>query len=104
LELLERQFPIDDNHQAVNLRSASDYASQLSIHVNHLNTAVKETTQKTTSQIIAERILKEAKILLKHSAWSVSEIAFALGFAEVTHINNFFKKHIQISPLKFRNG
>jgi len=104
LELLERQFPIDDNHQAVNLRSASDYANQLNVHVNHLNRAVKETTLKTTSQVIAERILKEAKILLKHSAWSVSEIAFALGFAEVTHINNFFKKHIQISPLKFRNG
>jgi AraC family transcriptional activator of pobA len=103
LELLERQFPIDDNHQAVSLRSASEYANQLNVHVNHLNRAVKETTQKTTSQIIAERILQEAKILLKHSAWSVSEIAFALGFTEVTHFNNFFKKHVQLSPLKFRN-
>ena len=104
LELLERQFPIDDNHQTVSLRAASDYANQLNVHVNHLNRAIKETTQKTTSQIIAERILQEAKILLKHSAWSVSEIAFALGFTEVTHFNNFFKKHIQISPLKFRKG
>lgn len=103
LELLERQFPIDDNHQAVSLRSASEYANQLNVHVNHLNRAVKETTQKTTSQIIAKRVLQEAKILLKHSAWSVSEIAFALGFTEVSHFNNFFKKHIQISPLKFRN-
>ena len=104
LELLERQFPIDENHQTFSLRGASDYANQLNVHVNHLNRAIKETTQKTTSQIIAERILQEAKILLKHSAWSVSEIAFALGFTEVTHFNNFFKKHIQISPLKFRKG
>ena len=103
LELLERQFPIDDNHQKINLRSASDYANQLNVHVNHLNRAVKETTEKTTSQLIAERFLQEAKILLKHSAWSVSEIAYALGFTEVTHFNNFFKKHVQISPLKFRN-
>ncbi|MDE3143421.1 MAG: helix-turn-helix transcriptional regulator [Bacteroidota bacterium] len=103
LELLERQFPIDDNHQKINLRSASDYAKQLNVHVNHLNRAVKETTEKTTSQLIAERFLQEAKILLKHSAWSVSEIAYALGFTEVTHFNNFFKKHVQISPLKFRN-
>ena len=104
LELLERQFPIDDNHQEVNLRSASDFARQLNIHVNHLNRAVKENTEKTTSQLIAERFLQEAKILLKHSAWSVSEIAYALGFTEVTHFNNFFKKHVQLSPLKFRNG
>jgi len=103
LELLERQFPIDDSHQKINLRSASDYANQLNIHVNHLNRAVKEITEKTTSQVIAERILQEAKILLKHSAWNVSEIAYALGFTEVTHFDNFFKKHAMLSPLKFRN-
>ncbi|MGK2863277.1 MAG: helix-turn-helix domain-containing protein [Chitinophagaceae bacterium] len=103
LELLERQFPIDENHQSLNFRSASDYAKQLNVHVNHLNRAVKENTDKTTSQIIAERILRESKILLKHSAWNVSEIAWALGFNETTHFNNFFKKHVQLSPLKFRN-
>lgn len=103
LELLERQFPIDENYQKINLRSPSDFANQLNIHVNHLNRAIKETTQKTTSQIISERILQESKILLKHSAWNVAEISNALGFTEVTHFNNFFKKHVQLSPLKFRN-
>ncbi len=103
LELLERQFPIDENHKELALRSASDFAEQLNVHVNHLNRAVKESTEKTTSQVIAERILREAKILLKHSAWNVSEIAYALGFAETTHFNNFFKKHVALSPLKFRN-
>ncbi len=103
LELLERQFPIDEDHPSVNLRSASDFANQLNVHVNHLNRAVKETTQKTTTQIIAERILQEAKIMLKHSNWNVAEIAYALGFNEVTHFNNFFKKHTQGSPSKFRN-
>lgn len=103
LELLERQFPIDENHQTVKLRAASDFAQQLNIHVNHLNRALKEVTEKTTSQMIAERILQEAKVLLKHSSWNVSEIAYALGFTEVTHFNNFFKKHTAMSPLKFRN-
>lgn len=103
LELLERQFPIDENHPSVKLRSASDFAHQLNVHVNHLNRAVKETTQKTTSQIIAERILQESKIMLKHSNWNVAEIAYALGFTEVTHFNNFFKKHTQGSPSKFRS-
>lgn len=103
LELLERQFPIDDAHQMVNLRSAAAFAGQLNIHVNHLNRAVKDTTQKTTSQIIGERLLQEAKILLKHTPWNVSEISYALGFNEVTHFINFFKKRVQLSPLKFRN-
>jgi len=49
------------------------------VHVNHLNRAVKATTAKTTSEIISERILQEAKILLKQSEWSISEISFSLG-------------------------
>jgi AraC-like DNA-binding protein len=71
--------------------------------VNHLNRAVKEATQKTTTQIITERVLQESKILLKQTAWTVSEIAYALGFREATHFNNFFKKNVHIGPLKFRN-
>lgn len=104
MELLERQFPIEEDHPKVSLRSPSDFAQQLNVHVNHLNRAVKETVGKTTSQLIAERILQEAKILLKQSQWNVSEIAFALGFTEVTHFNNFFKKQLGTSPGKFRNN
>jgi len=103
LELLERQFPIDDTRQRLGLRSASEFAGRLSVHVNHLNRALKETIQKTTSELVGERILQESKILLKHSSWNVSEIAYALGFTEVTHFNNFFKKHTSLSPTKFRN-
>ncbi len=102
LELLERQFPIDENHHKMKLRSASDYATQLNIHVNHLNRALKESTKKSTSQLIAERVLKEAKNLLSNTYMNVSDIAYALGFTEATHFNNFFKKHTQLSPSKYR--
>lgn len=101
-DLLERQFPIDSLRQTVQLRSASDFAQRLNVHVNHLNRSIKEATQKTSTQLIAERLLQEAKILLKHSAWTVSEIAYALGFTEVTYFNSFFKKYTQLSPVKFR--
>lgn len=103
LELLERQFPIDNYQQRIQLRTPFEFASQLNIHVNHLNRAVKEINQKTTSEIIAERVLQESKVLLKYTDWNVSEIAHVLGFNEATHFNNFFKKHIDQSPLKYRN-
>jgi AraC family transcriptional activator of pobA len=102
IELLERQYPLDEAHQRVTLRSASDFAQQLNVHVNHLNRALKEITDKTTTQIIAERNLQEAKILLKQSTWAVSEIAYALGFVEVAHFNAFFKKQTGMTPLQFR--
>jgi AraC family transcriptional regulator, transcriptional activator of pobA len=104
LELLERQFPIDDQHPSIALRSASEFADQLNIHVNHLNRSIQEALQKTTTQVIAERIVQEAKILLRHSKWGVAEIAYALGFTEATHFNNFFKKHTDCTPSKFRSA
>lgn len=103
LDLLERQFPIDDVQQSIHFRTASDFAEQLNVHVNHLNRALKETISKTTSQVIAERLLQEAKVLLKQTQWAVTEIAYSLGFNEVTYFNNFFKKHTKLSPVKFRN-
>ncbi|WP_317194628.1 helix-turn-helix domain-containing protein [Algoriphagus lutimaris] len=57
LELLERQFPIDDSHSTLRLRTPSQFADHLNIHVNHLNRSLKEMTQKSTSQLIADRIL-----------------------------------------------
>ncbi len=102
VELLERQFPIDDQHPAISLRTASDFAGQLNIHVNHLNRSIRHVLQKTTTQVIAERLEQEAKVLLRHSHWSVAEIAYALGFAEPTHFNNFFKKRTGVNPTQFR--
>ncbi len=101
-ELLERQFPIETPVQRFTMRSASDFAEQLAMHVNHLNRAVRQTTGMTTSSVIAQRVLNEAKALLRHTDWNISEISYSLGFEEATHFNNFFKKHTQQSPSVFR--
>lgn len=102
LELLERQFPIESPQQKLNLRTAKDYADRLAVHVNHLNKVLKENTGKTTTNIISERIVKEAKILLKQTDWNISEIAYCLGFEEIAHFSNFFKKQTSLAPLGFR--
>lgn len=103
IELLERQFPIESDAQVIQLKSPVDFASVLGIHINHLNKVLKETTGKSTTEIVNGRIAEEAKILLKQTQRNVSEIAFALGFDEVAHFSNFFKKHTTFSPLKYRN-
>jgi len=102
MELLERQFPVEPPHQKLKLRSAKDYADQLSIHVNYLNKVLKEMTGKTTTALILDRIVQEAKILLRHTDWNISEIAYSLGFEEPAHFNNLFKKHTRLTPKSFR--
>lgn len=103
IELLERQFPIESPRQPLLLRTAKDYASRLAVHVNHLNKVVKENTGKTTTAMISNRILQEAKILLKQTGWTISEIAYSLGFEEVAHFSNFFKKQTTVAPAAFRS-
>ena len=102
-ELLERQFPISSPLQSLKLRTAQDYADQLSIHVNYLSRVLKEQTGNTTKNLISNRITQEAKIMLKQTDWNVSQIAYSLGFEEVAHFSNFFKKQTDSSPLTFRN-
>ncbi len=102
LELLERQFPIESTNQALELRSAQDFAKHLSVHVNYLNSAVKEITGKTTTEHIAERVISEAKALLQHTDWNIGEIAYSLGFEYPTYFNNFFKKKTGCVPKSVR--
>jgi len=102
VELLERQFPIENLHQKLTLRTAKDYAARLAVHVNHLNKVLKENTGKTTTEIIGGRVAQEAKILLKQTDWNISEIAWCLGFEELAHFSNFFRKQTALSPNAFR--
>jgi len=103
LELLERQFPIDTPHHVLQLKTPTDFANRLSVHVNHLNRSVKEATGKTTTEHISERIVKEAKALLHHTDWNVSEIAYSLGFEYPSYFNNFFRKQTSQTPSSFRS-
>ncbi|AYM99249.1 helix-turn-helix domain-containing protein [Chryseobacterium sp. 3008163] len=102
LELLERQFPIETTANPLQLKTAQHYAQHLNVHINYLNRALKEITDKSTTTHITERIITEAKALLQHTDWSISEIAYALGFEYPTYFNNFFKKQTGTNPKAFR--
>lgn len=98
MELMERQFPVDSSSTVLKLKTANDYARSLSVHVNHLNRSVKEITGKTTTELIAVRLIKEANSLLRYTDWNISEIAYSLGFEYPAYFNNFFKKNTGITP------
>lgn len=104
LELLERQFPIENTQQHLQLKTAQDYARHLGVHVNYLNSSVKEVTGKPTTNHIADRVISEAKALLIHTDWNISEIAYALGFEYSTYFNNFFKKKTGLVPKAIRTS
>ncbi|THU30241.1 helix-turn-helix domain-containing protein [Niastella caeni] len=102
IELLERQFPVESINQQIKLKTPAEFADQLAVHVNHLNRNVKAVMGKTTSQVISGRIAQEARALLKHTNWNISEISWCLGFEELAHFIHFFKRFNNSTPKEFR--
>ncbi|WP_407491464.1 helix-turn-helix domain-containing protein [Elizabethkingia meningoseptica] len=94
---------MDGAANPLKLKSAVDYAQNLNVHVNSLNRALKTVTGKTTSELIADRLVQEAKALLSYTDWNINEIAFCLGFDDSAYFTNFFKKKVQLSPVAYRS-
>lgn len=100
--LLNQQFPVVSAEHSLKLLTPADFAEQLYVHVNHLNSMVKKYTGKNTRTLIHERVIAEAKTLLRHTDWNVSEIAYSLGFDYPSHFNKYFRQATAVSPMHFR--
>jgi AraC family transcriptional regulator, transcriptional activator of pobA len=86
-----------NQHQSIGF-----YADLLKVSPNHLNKIVKQATGKQASALIAEMLILEAKVLLKHTDLSMADIAFKLGFNDQSYFSRFFKKHSGISPKEYK--
>ncbi len=101
---LVRKFRQLVNEYYLSRQRVSDYAELLHVTPNHLNRMVKEVSGRTASDVIAEMILQEAKVLLRYTDQSVSEIAYCLSFSEPSSFNRFFKKGAGLTPREYREN
>ncbi len=98
-KLLSFENSIELNYK--NEKSVQFYANKLNISSKHLNRIVKESLNKTSSELIADRIILEAKRLLIQSKLNVSEIGYELGYFDKSYFVRFFKKQTGQTPLTF---
>ena len=80
------------------------YAQKLKVTPNHLNKSIKSVTGKTALSLLNETRLMEAKNRLKYTDYSISEIAFQLGFEDLSYFSRFFKKYTEITPGEFKRS
>lgn len=78
------------------------YASMLAITPDHLNKCVKATLGKTSQELLADMILLEAKVLLKQTSLSISEIAFKFAESNPSDFTRFFKAKTGLTPKEYR--
>lgn len=93
-ELLETNY--------MNGFSVSKYASLLHVSPKTLTNITKAMVGKSPGKLIAERIILEAKRLLTFTSLQIAEIAFKLGFDDVSYFVRYFKRNVGISPGKYR--
>ena len=93
-ELLDQQYR--------NIKFAAEYAKRLNISERHLNRICKECLDKTTSDIIADRIILEAKRLLVNTTKPISEISLELGYEDNAYFSRLFRKRTGDTPVGFR--
>lgn len=79
------------------------YAQFLNITPNYLNKLVKSKLNISAYQFIQNRIISEAKTLLRLTRININELAYRLGFENTSYFIKCFKKLEGITPLEYRN-
>lgn len=85
-------------------KSSKFYSDLQNITSRHLTTVVKSVTGKTASQIIAEFVMNEAKILLESTDKTIMQIADDLNFGDSYTFSHYFKRYSGQSPVFYRTS
>ena len=84
-------------------RNVAWYAEKLGITHAHLCSIVRQTTGKTCADIISSMVIMDAKSQLKSTQQSIQAISDSLNFANMSFFGKYFKRHVGMSPLEYRN-
>ncbi|WP_421939999.1 helix-turn-helix domain-containing protein [Pedobacter sp.] len=79
------------------------YANAIKTTPRRLNQAITNIYGRSAKQLVTEKIFEEAKSKLAHSALTIKEISYSMGFTEENNFSAFFTKHSGFSPKKYRN-
>lgn len=82
----------------------ADYAAHLGVTPTHLTRAVKAATGRTAADLLADRVLHEARRLLIETPEPAQNIARYLGFGSAAYFTRFIQRHTGHPPSKLRSG
>ena len=103
LERLEEFLELLEIHITTH-KQVSHYTTLMNLSTYQLNEITKATIGKTSSALINEHIILEAKRNLLATANQIKDIADQLGYEDVSYFIRFFKKHTGYSPEVFRHN
>lgn len=91
---------VEDNY--IEHHAVKDYIEKLGVSQTTLNLYTQQYAKTTPLKIINNRIILEAKRLLRYSTTRTKQIAFYLGFKDDSYFVKLFKRNVGMSPVEFR--
>ncbi|WP_259070904.1 helix-turn-helix domain-containing protein [Mucilaginibacter sp. X4EP1] len=101
--ILEDYFSSDDL-LTKGLPTVQYISETLNVSPNYLRGLLKVLTGQNTQQLIHDKLIEKAKEKLSVTDFSISEIAYALGFEHPQSFTKLFKSKTQLSPLAYRQS
>lgn len=92
------------NNYYLEKRSIEEYAELLFITPNHLTQTIKAASGKNALAFINERIMTEARSLIRYTDFTIAEIAWRLNFSDPANFGKFFRRHAGQTPLDYRKA
>lgn len=83
-------------------KGVSFYAKQLNVSSRSLAAACNLANKPSPKRMIIDRVLVEAKRLLKFTDLSIKEITYRLGYDQYNSFIKLFTTNVGISPMNFR--
>jgi AraC family transcriptional activator of pobA len=80
-----------------------DLANRLNVSSRYLTDLLKVETGKTAIELIHITLINEAKNRLRKKDKTVSEIAYELGFENMSYFSRLFKKETGMLPTSYKN-
>lgn len=91
---------VEDNY--IEHHAVKDYIEKLGVSQTTLNLYTQQYAKTTPLKIINNRIILEAKRLLRYSTTRTKQIAFYLEFKDDSYFIKLFKRNVGMSPVEFR--
>lgn len=84
--------------------SVQDYADLLNVAARTLNKCVNDCSDHSPLTLINDRIVLEAKRMVRYTGMMIKEIAIELGFEDTSYFVKFFKRQTGYLPSDFREA
>ena len=101
-ELMEKVMNIiNENMSEVEL-SVEMIAEKVGYSRVHVYRKIKEITNLSARDFVKSIKLKQAATLLSEKNLSVSEVAYAVGYSNISHFSNSFKSYFGVPPKEYK--